>query len=126
MLRKHVVVVNSEPDFLEVIRALLQEERYNVTTTNHVTTTFESIATLEPDLLIIDLRFGHDASWELFLRLNEDPATTALPMILTSTDEQLLERASQVRCCSSRHDSLLKPFDLDELLELVQCLIGTA
>lgn len=126
MLRKHVVAVNSEPDFLEAIRSLLHEERYNVTTTNHVSTTFESIVTLEPDLVIIDLRFGLDASWGLFVRLNENPATTKWPMIVTSTDEQLLDRARCIQTCGTPRGYLLKPFDLDELLGNIQKLIGTA
>lgn len=126
MLRKHVVAVNSEPDFLEVIRSLLNEERYNVTTTNHVNTTFEAIVALEPDLVIIDLRFGNDASWDLFLHLSSDPVTSGVPMIVTSTDEHLLERATQAQQCSAQFDFLLKPFELEQLVEKVQSLIGTA
>lgn len=126
MLRKHVVAVNSEPDFLEAIRTLLQEEHYNVTTTNNVSTTFDSMIALEPDLVIIDIRFGHDASWDLFVRLNEDPTTTSYPMILTSTDEHLLECAEQLQACSAHREYLVKPFDLDELLTKIQKLIGAA
>jgi pilus assembly protein CpaE len=126
MLRKHVVAINSEPDFLEAIRILLNEESYNVTTTNNVSTTFDSIVALEPDLVIVDLRFGKDASWTLFTRLIEDPETTGLPMIVTSTDEQLLERARQVQCCAAHRDYLLKPFDLDDLVTKVLALIGPA
>jgi DNA-binding response OmpR family regulator len=126
MLRKHVIAVNSEPDFLEAIRTLLNEESYNVTTTNNVSTTFDSIVALDPDLVIVDLRFGKDASWNLFVRLTEDPETDGLPMIVTSTDEQLLDRARQVHCCHTRRDYLLKPFDLDDLVTKVQALIGPA
>jgi DNA-binding response OmpR family regulator len=126
MLRKHVVAVNSEPDFLEVIRTLLHEERYNVTTTNHVTTTFESIVALNPDLVIIDLLFGRDTSWELFLRVSCDPLTAELPLIVTSTDEILLERARETALDGATRDYLLKPFELDDLVAKVQALIGVA
>ena len=36
MARQHVYVVNGSPGFLEVVRELLQDEHYNVTTTNFV------------------------------------------------------------------------------------------
>ena len=69
MDRKHVFVVNGEPDFLDIMRDLLQGERYNVTTTNFVPRTFDQIAALRPDLLIVDLAVDDRAGWELLERL---------------------------------------------------------
>jgi hypothetical protein len=40
MRRQHIFVVNGSVEFLDVVRELLQEERYNVTTTNFVPRTF--------------------------------------------------------------------------------------
>ena len=62
MERQHVFVVNASPDFLDVVRELLQEEEYNVTTTNFVPKTFDQIATLDPALLIVDLVSASSAS----------------------------------------------------------------
>jgi hypothetical protein len=36
MARKHIFCVNSSPTFLDLLRELFQDERYNVTTTNFV------------------------------------------------------------------------------------------
>jgi response regulator RpfG family c-di-GMP phosphodiesterase len=33
MKRQHVFVINGSPDFLDIMRELLQDEAYNVTTT---------------------------------------------------------------------------------------------
>ena len=55
MARKHIFVVNGSAEFLDIMRDLLQEEQYNVTTTNFVPRTFEQIEALRPDLLMIDL-----------------------------------------------------------------------
>ena len=51
MKRQHIFAVNGAPDFLEIVRQLLQEERFNVTTTNFVPETFDQIAALHPALL---------------------------------------------------------------------------
>lgn len=69
MERKHVFVVNSAPDLLDLVRELLQEEFYNVTTTNFVPDTFDQIAAVRPAALIVDLAVGERAGWDLLDRL---------------------------------------------------------
>lgn len=44
--RQHILAVNGDPDFLNILRTLLQDERFNVTTTNYVPRTFAQIAAL--------------------------------------------------------------------------------
>lgn len=53
--RWHVFAVNHDPEFMDVVRVLRQEERYNVTTTNYLPRTCQQIAALQPSLLLIDL-----------------------------------------------------------------------
>ena len=126
MARKHVYVVNGSPAFLDIMRELLQGENYNVTTTNFVPLSFEAIEAAQPQLLIIDLVIGEQAGWDLLTRLRVAVLTRNIPVLLVSTGPDLLEDARQ------RHDAfggdrfLTKPFDLDDLLDNINQLIGTA
>jgi CheY-like chemotaxis protein len=126
MGRKHIFVVNGSPDFLDVVRELLQEERYNVTTTNFVPRTFDQIEALDPSLLIIDLAVGIMAGWELLERLSRTAATRDIPVIVVSTDPTYLDtvRADPARYGGQR--LLRKPFELGDLLTMVDDLIGPA
>src|SRR5688572_24652888 len=85
MQRKHVYVVNGSPDFLDIVRALLQDENYNVTTTNFVSTSFKAIAATQPALLIIDLVVGEQAGWDLLAELRRAASTRNIPVLLVST-----------------------------------------
>lgn len=126
MIRKHVYVVNGSPVFLDIVRQLLQDERYNVTTTNFVPLSFETIEAAQPDMLIIDLVLGEQAGWDLLTRLRTAASTQKIPLLLISTTPDLLNEALE------RHEEfggdrhLLKPFDLDDLLETIRELIGEA
>ena len=124
MARKHIFVVNGSPEFLNILRDLLQGEQYNVTTTNFVPRTFEQIEALRPSLLIIDLVVGQQAGWDLLQRLRTEAMTKGLPVIVTSTDKRLLERA----IADSAHEAsklfMAKPMNLDELLQGIESLIG--
>ncbi len=93
MGRKHIFVVNGAPEFLNFVRELLQEEDYNVTTTNYVPRTFDQIEALGPDLLLIDLKVGKRAGWDLLEEIQASAITQGIPVVVTSTDPRLLERA---------------------------------
>jgi CheY-like chemotaxis protein len=126
MARQHVYVVNGSPDFLDVVRELLQDENYNVTTTNFVPLSFETIQAARPELLIIDLVLGEVAGWELLSRLRDSASTRGIPVLLVSTTARLLEEAKAQQEGLSGTRYLIKPFDLEDLLALIQDKIGVA
>jgi CheY-like chemotaxis protein len=126
MQRKHIVVVNGSPEYLDLVRELLQDEHYNVTTTNFVPQTFDMINTLNPDLIITDLIVHQQAGWDLLERLREQSLERRIPLIVTSTDHRLLAqaRAEHERFGGDRF--IVKPMNVDEILESVASLIGEA
>jgi twitching motility two-component system response regulator PilG len=126
MMRQHIFAVNSSPEFLDLVRDLLQEEQFNVTTTNYVPRTFDQIAALQPDLLLVDLAVGLQAGWDLLERLQRDAITRGIPVVVTSTDSGLLERAEADRARFGGDRYIMKPLDLDVLLDAVRELIGEA
>lgn len=126
MSRQHIFVVNGAPAFLDLVRALFQEEDYNVTTTNFVPRTFDHIQALSPDLLLVDLVLGEQAGWDLLDRLQAEALTRGVPVIVLSTDLRLLDRARSLETPGGNRRFLDKPFDIDTLLALVRELIGPA
>ena len=126
MQRQHIFVVNGSADFLDVVRELLQDELYNVTTTNFVPRTFKQIETARPSLLIVDLIHGEMAGWDLLAEVRHEAATRDIPVILVSTSKHLLEKAETERVIWGGDRYFLKPFSLDALLQAIQELIGPA
>ena len=124
--RKHIFAINGSPEFLNFVRDLFQEEDYNVTTTNYVPNSFDQIAALEPDALIVDIVVGQSAGWELLEQLHAGAATNDIPVLVLSTSPQLLERAREQAERYGNHRYLDKPFDLDALLDNIREMIGGA
>ena len=108
------------------MRDVFQDERYNVTTTNYVPNSFDQIAALRPDALIMDIVVGQQAGWELLEQLHEAAATTGIPVLVVSTSPTLLDRAQAQAERFGTHRYLGKPFDLDNLLASIQEMIGAA
>jgi CheY-like chemotaxis protein len=126
MGRKHVYVLNGSPELLDVIRVLLQDEHYNVTTTNFVPLSFATIESAQPDLLLIDLILGEGAGWDLLEHLQAAASTRNIPIVLMSTSPRLLDRAHNAAAGLVKHRYLGKPFDLEYLLKVIGEMIGTA
>jgi two-component system response regulator VicR len=126
MRRQHIFVVNGSAAFLDMVHELLQDEQYNVTTTNFVPLTFKQIETAQPSLLIIDLIHGERAGWDLLAELRHEAATREIPVILASTSKQLLEKAETERVIWGGDRYLLKPLSMDKLLQAIQELVGAA
>ncbi len=124
--RNHIVMVDSSQVFLDVISEVLKDERYGVTTSNYVPEIFTQIALLTPDLIIVDLTITEKAGWELLEKLELETLTRSIPVIVTSTDQSLLDRAQANKERYGFDNYLVKPFDLDVLLAAIEELIGSA
>ena len=126
MHRKHILAVNGSSVFLEFIRVLFEQERYNVTTTNFVPRTDVMIAALQPDLVIVDIVLGHLVGWDLLESIHREVVTRDIPLLLTSTDPRRLARAQADEERYGEHRVIAKPMDVDELLSTVREIIGVA
>jgi DNA-binding response OmpR family regulator len=121
---QHIFVVNNTPMILDLVRELLEQERYRITTTNFLPRTFDEIAALQPSLLIIDLSIGEQEGWQLLAGLRQEAATRGIPVIVFSTTPRLLEQAAANEAVWGGDHFLSVPFALDDLLRLIRNLIG--
>jgi len=108
------------------VRELLQDASYNVTTTNFVPRTWDQIAALQPDLLVIDLSRLSGAGWDLLEQLHAQGVTHRIPVIVTATDPGLLARVERERDRYGGDKLVTKPFHVEVLLDAIEALIGTA
>jgi DNA-binding response OmpR family regulator len=108
------------------MRDIFQDQRYNVTTTNFVPNSFDQIAALQPDALIVDIVIGQQAGWELLESLQEGVSTSGIPVLVVSTSPRLLEKAQEQATRFGTRHYLVKPFDLDDMLANIQEMIGEA
>jgi DNA-binding response OmpR family regulator len=117
-----IVVVDDTAEILDLLSLVLSDEGYAVVCCRDGRRAIETILTEQPALVIMDLTMDGVRSWELVDALVADPRTALTPFIVCSGAVQALE-AAEVRLRALGGDVLVKPFDLDHLLEKVQALI---
>ena len=122
----HVVVVNDNPDFLELMADLLQDERYPTTVINgDRENAVELIRGASPDAMIIDLRLGRDDlhGWDVLQEVRADPELRDLPTLICTGDTRALQEMADEISGMRRVDSITKPFSIDELLSKLEALL---
>jgi CheY-like chemotaxis protein len=119
LVRPHVVVVNSEPEFLMVVRELLEAEGYDVSTMHVDESPFDTIIAVDPAVIVLDFAYEKPDAWNLLARLDEDARTRNIPLVMTSTDELILDQIKDLSTHRSQTALLAKPLELDALVEAV-------
>jgi CheY-like chemotaxis protein len=120
--KPHVVVINSEPEFLEVVSSLLGEEGYEVSTTQIDQLPYGLILAEKPDAIMLDIVHGRQESWDLLEILDGDERTREIPLLVTSTDEALIARALARSKHRRSSGMVIKPMQLDALVEVIRRL----
>jgi CheY-like chemotaxis protein len=125
--RPRITVVNDNPEFLELMSAILDEDAgYDVSLFNGQEVGIDELAASDPDLVVVDLLLGGASGWEIVTLARADERLAPVPIIVCSADVSALrERAGDLERIGSVH-VLAKPFSIDEITGLVEDLIGRA
>ena len=125
--RPRISVLNDNPEFLELMSAILDEDAgYEVTLFNEASTSVDELAESRPDLVIVDLLLGGASGWEIVALSRADDRLAETPIVICSADVAALkDRAGELESIGNVH-VLAKPFSIDELTGLVEQLIGRA
>ncbi len=75
-----------------------------------------------PDLILLDIMMPGIDGWETLSRLKRDPATSGIPVVIFTAREHT--RGHQKSSDLGAADYFRKPFEPDELIDLVEKHIG--
>lgn len=115
MVNKKILVADDDVDILEAIRMILEEEGYAVDTTVSGSEV-QSLSTDLPAVIVLDIWMSGIDGRDVCKHLKNQEMTRNLPIILFSAHKDVQQIAQEV----GADDFLLKPFEIDELLNKVQ------
>jgi CheY-like chemotaxis protein len=84
--RRTVLVVDDNPDLIQLYRAYLLNTPYDIVATREGAGLFELIDEAEPDVIVLDVMLPDPQidGWELLMRLRQHPETREIPVIVCS------------------------------------------
>lgn len=116
-LRRSVVVVDDENDILRILAEILQVEGYEPVTFLDAASAFEYVLRQRPGLVITDLLMPGMSGQEFVIRLRERYGSDLPIAVMSASVNMSAVTGLPIQAFVS------KPFDLDDLLELVDKLL---
>jgi CheY-like chemotaxis protein len=117
----HILIVNDTQEILDLLKELLEGEGYRATTSGALLD-IDKIKDYEPDAIILELLFEHspERGWEFLTLTRLDPELAELPLILcTAATGVVRDEAMAAKLRQLNVQVVLKPFNIDELLEVL-------
>ena len=117
-----VLVVDDDDVIRQLITVNLELEGFEVATAVDGQDCLDRVEDVRPVVITLDIMMPRLDGWEAASRLRADPATAGIKVVLLSAraQEADLERGSRIGVDAY----LTKPFDPDELIEVVRRLAG--
>ncbi len=118
MARAHVLVVDDDPDMQEVMALTLELGGYQVSRASNGREALELVEAEMPDLILLDMRMPVMDGWAFAAELRRRQGPRA-PIVVCTAAEDARRRAREVDAVGC----LSKPFELEEMLRLVESVV---
>lgn len=116
---RRVLVVEDEPAIRELVTMILEDDGLAVEAATNGCEALARARRRPPDVVILDLMMAAMSGWELIKVLQADAATRHIPIVVVSAAYPATTAAAL-----GVHAFLSKPFDVDQLLTILQTLNG--
>jgi CheY-like chemotaxis protein len=123
MAKKTIMVVDDEENLLELLKAILENEGYEVITASDGKACLDKLKTLEPDLILLDMMMPGMSGREVCEQIRKSPKTSNLKVAFL-TVAKFSEAGKDTLKKMNVADYITKPFDNDDLVRRVKKLVG--
>lgn len=122
-----ILIVDDTPALLDVVRKALETEGCTVATCLESRCAVDRARAFRPDLIMLDVVMPEVSGWQVLGSLREDPAFANTPVIVcTAYVAEAMGRLSELKGPDQHLGLLPKPFELEELLEVVESVAQAA
>jgi len=113
-----ILIIDDDATMTKLLTALVKMDGHTATAVNDSTKAVEIAASVEPDLITLDLMMPGLSGFELCELLHQDPRFAAIPIIIVSARDDSESKARALRAGAIAY--MIKPFDADEFIQKIQ------
>lgn len=114
-MKYNILVCDDEPDILSVTKLILESGGYNVIAIKDSLFVIEEMRREAPDLLLIDLAMPGLTGDEIVAYIKQTEELHKIPVVMFSASPDGKNKAFR----SGANGFISKPYEMDELLQLV-------
>jgi len=119
-MKKKILVMDKDDAILEIVCYVLKDAGYDVKPLNAENGIYDQIFDYKPDAILLDIVTPTPKGTEVCNTLKTNAKTKHIPVIVYSTHPKVTQTIKQV--CAD--EVLPKPFDIDELLGVIETYVA--
>ncbi len=118
---KKILVIDDSATNITLLKGILEEEGFNVVTSNNPQKAMQVTQHQQPSLILLDLIMPHISGFRIIENLKNNSRTKNIPVIIISAhnNEDTVVKAIKL----GAKDFLKKPIDIKELLSSVSNIL---
>ena len=117
-----VLVVDDEPNVLRSLVQYLTIEDFEVETASNGVEALEKVDSFSPELILLDVMMPGMDGFEVLDKVKEKPGHKDTPIIMLTAKDQSSDVLKGYQSGATSY--LVKPFNLDELVETINQTLG--
>ena len=117
-IRPHILMIDDEPQILDVVRSLLGARGFEVLTATNGADGLQQAVEEHPRLILLDIRMPVMDGYVVLFHLKHHPQTKHIPVIMLTAigETSSIFRTKELQAT----DYMIKPFDVGELATLIR------
>ncbi|MAJ15767.1 MAG: DNA-binding response regulator [Opitutia bacterium TMED67] len=120
-MKKNILIVEDEPDAVELLELHLKNAGYNVTVAEDGEEALRKVHKSIPDMVILDLMIPEINGLEVCKVIRKDPATESIPVVMCTAKASEIDKVLGLELGAD--DYITKPFSPRELVLRVKNLL---
>ncbi len=121
MMKQRILIVDDDPDILDVIRITLESEGFDVTEAHDGEDGLEKVLKRPPDLAIFDYKMPRKDGVDVCRILKKDILLRHVPIILLTGKGETSDKVTGLE--AGADDYMVKPFEPEELVARVKTIL---
>jgi two-component system alkaline phosphatase synthesis response regulator PhoP len=121
-VRKKILVVEDDPDLVELLSFNLRGCGFAVSTAGDGLDALKKARSIVPDLILLDLMLPELDGFGVCEILRREPATAGIPIIMVTAMSSQFARLAGLE--AGANDYITKPFSPKQLIARIQALLG--
>jgi diguanylate cyclase (GGDEF)-like protein len=121
MRKQKILIVDDDPDILDILRITLSEEDYDIVEAQDGETTLKLIKTKTPDLIILDYKIPPPDGLQICRQIKKDLLLRHLPIIMLTGKGDITDKVEGLD--AGADDYIVKPFEPKELLARIRMVL---
>src|SRR3990172_9458957 len=118
-----VVCVEDEPEMIDLIQLILNRKGFQVIGAHGGAEGLETIRSVKPDLVLLDLMMPGMYGWQVYQQLKADEDIANIPVIVVTAKAQNIDKVLGLHIAKV-DDYISKPFSLQELVDRVEKVLS--